>query len=154
MGHAIQALLIPDGAAGLVPERLPHTRAISIGHGIQLVPVLDETFDALGEQSPDLPDPPEVEFWKLSGPIVRVALELSQHGPVAYIETDYFGGTGEQAAIVWEDGRVRMPAQQARSGPINEALRLMGVRAGIMRDEFEAVGLGAHRSNDDWLERG
>ena len=153
MGHAIQALLIPDSAAGLVPEQLPHTRAISIGHGIQLVPITDETFDALRERYPALPEPPDVEFWKLSGPIVHVALELSQHGPVAYIETDYFGGAGEQAATVWDAGRVRMPTQQARKGPINEALRLMGVRAGLRQDEFEAVGLDANRSNDDWLER-
>lgn len=154
MGHAIQALLIPDAAADLVPEQLPHTRAISIGHGIQLVPITDATFDALREQDPDSPDPPDVEFWKLSGPIVRVALDLSQHGPVAYIETDYFGGAGEQAATVWEAGKVRMPAEQAGKGPINRALRLMGVRAGRLQDEFDAVGLGKNRSNDDWLERG
>jgi len=85
--------------------------------------------------------------------MLALSLDLSHHGPVAYVETDYFGGAGVQAATVWESGSVRMPAQKAGKGPINRALRLMGVRAGLLQDEFDVVGLGANRSNDDWLER-
>lgn len=152
MGHAIEALIIPETAAGLVPEVFRHTRAVSLGHGLRLVPITAETFDALGERFPTLEDPPDPEFWKLSGPIVFVAKELSQQGAVAYVETDYFGGSGRQAATVWEFGSVRMPPTEAKRGPINAALRVMGVRARFMRDEFETVGLGTRRSNDDWLE--
>jgi hypothetical protein len=36
---------------------------------------------------------------------------------------------------------------------INSALRLMGAQVGDAHDEFEAVGLGANRSNDRWLEQ-
>jgi hypothetical protein len=152
MGHAIEALIIPDTVAGLVPEMLPHTRAVSLGHGLRIVPITAETFDALRERFPSLEDPPDPEFWKLSGPIAYVAEELSQHGAIAYIETDYFGGTGLQAATVWESRSVRMPPTRAKRGPINAALRVMGVRGRFMRDEFEIVGLGMHRSNDDWLD--
>ena len=153
MGHAIQALLIRETAAYLVADALPHTRAISVGQGIRLVPITDATFDALRERFPDLQDPPETEFWKLSGPVSFVAQQLSHHGPVAYVETEYFGGTGEQAATVWDSGKVRMSPTKAPSGPINSALRIMGARASLMHDEFEVVGLGRNRSNDDWLER-
>ena len=152
MGHSIEALIIPESAAGLVSEMLPHTRAVSLGHGLRLVPITAATFDALRERFPNLQDPPDPEFWKLSGPIAFVAQELSQRGAVAYVETDYFGGNGEQAATVWEFGSVRMPPTQADTGPINAALRLMGVRARFMHDEFDTVGFGANRNNDDWLE--
>ena len=153
MGHAIQALLIREASVSLLAEVLPHTRAISIDQGIRLVPITDATFDTLRDRFPNLQDPPDPEFWKLSGPIAFVAEQLSQHGPVAYVETEYFGGTGEQAATVWDSGKVRMPPTKAPSGPINSALRMLGARASLMHDEFEAVGLGRNRSNDDWLER-
>ena len=153
MGHAIQALLIRETAAYLVADALPHTRAISVGQGIRLVPITDATFDALRERLPDLQDPPETEFWKLSGPVSFVAQQLSHHGPVAYVETEYFGGTGEQAATVWDLGIVRMPPTKAESGPISSALRMMGVQAEPTRDEFDTADLGRNRSNEDWLER-
>jgi len=153
MGHAIQALLIRDAPASVLSEMLPHTRAISIGQGIRLVPITDATFDALRERFPDVQDSADPVLWKLSGPVAFVAEQLSQHGPVAYVETEYFGGTGEQAATVWESGNLRMPPTKAPSGPINSALRIMGVSPGLMHDEFEAVGLGRNRNNDDWLER-
>lgn len=39
------------------------------------------------------------------------------------------------------------------AGPINEALRLIGVTlAAPDVDEFEAVGLARYRHTDDWLK--
>ncbi len=153
MSHAIQALLVTTSCAAAAARDLPHTRPILIGQGIHLVPIVDATFDALRERFPNLKDPGEPEFWRLSGPVAHVAQALSALGPVAYIETDYFGGAGQQAAMVWDAGAVRMPPEQAESGSINIALRLMGVSRGSAHDEFDAVGLGACRNNEDWLAR-
>jgi hypothetical protein len=79
--------------------------------------------------------------------------EVSSAGRVAYIETEYFGGIGEQAAAVWEDGRLIMPATLAPSGPINEALKLLGVQRTATQDEFDVAGLGRHRRTTDWLAK-
>ena len=35
---------------------------------------------------------------------------------------------------------------------INEVLRMYGVSKNRSRDEFDAVGLGRHRSTEDWIE--
>jgi hypothetical protein len=89
---------------------------------------------------------------------------VSQHGPVAYLETDYFGGEGDQASIVWAAGQVVLgPLHTSRRwlneelvGPppgqraINQALRRLGVERGAAYDEFEALELGRLRSTDDW----
>jgi hypothetical protein len=44
-----------------------------------------------------------------------------------------------------------MPATKAEAGPINAALRSLGVKAQPPHDELDSVGLGAYRHNEDWL---
>lgn len=68
--------------------------------------------------------------------------------PYAIIETEYFGGVGEQAAAVYRAGRELMPPSVAEFGPINAALRLLGIVQGEHADEFNAVGLQRHRRFD------
>jgi hypothetical protein len=70
----------------------------------------------------------------------------------AIIETDYFGGLGDQAAAVYRgDSEVMVPMSGA-SGPINEALRVLGVRRAVGMDEFDTVGLGRFRDFDDLID--
>ncbi len=73
-------------------------------------------------------------------------------GRVAYVETEYFGGNGVQSAAVWERGAIAFGPKQADVGPINEALRLLGVERTNAKDEFDTVGLGRHRGNKGWIE--
>jgi hypothetical protein len=152
MGHQLEALVIPEAAVAQARAELRHTRAIALTRALYLVPIVDASFDALRERFPDALDPLYPEFWKLVGPIVLVAKRLSHVGAVAYIETDYFGGVGEQAALVWRAGEVVMPAAKGKRGPVNAALRLLGAKAGRSNDEFDAIGLGRHRHTDDWLD--
>jgi hypothetical protein len=73
----------------------------------------------------------------------------------AIIETDYAGGVGTQAAAVYR-GEVQVMApevsESGKYGPINKALRHLGVAAGGMMDEFDTVGLGQYRDFDDLFE--
>jgi hypothetical protein len=79
---------------------------------------------------------------------------------LAYLEADYFGGTGSQSAQVWDDGHVTLgPLHLAENQPhpptgtpISRALQRLGVDKGNHYDEFDAVGLGRHRDTDDWLD--
>jgi hypothetical protein len=101
-------------------------------------------------------------------------LDLSRFGPLAYIETEYFGGTGGQGAVVYSGREVVMGPEWHDSGPISRALGLIGVKRrpvggrfstlglralgliGVKRcpvgDRFSALGLGAYRSNDDLID--
>ncbi|NKX89212.1 hypothetical protein [Nocardia coubleae] len=66
----------------------------------------------------------------------------------ALVATEYFAGVGDQAAAVCEHGgSIRQVAT------INDALRVLGVVAAAGLDEFDTVGLAAHRSTPDYLDR-
>jgi hypothetical protein len=68
----------------------------------------------------------------------------------ALIQTNYFGGIGEQWACFFE-GTKRLSAPEAS---INGVLCEMGVLRGTAVDEFEAVELDRHRHTpDEFYER-
>lgn len=71
---------------------------------------------------------------------------------LVHVETDYFGGAGEQSAAVWKNGAKGYKAK--KSGAIDMALRILGVVASEGNDEFDTLGLGNFRSNEDWAEKG
>ncbi|MGN9907786.1 hypothetical protein ACTMTJ_09550 [Phytohabitans sp. LJ34] len=90
-----------------------------------------------------------------------VLAEWSGRGPVAYVEADFWGGTGTQFAAVWEAGALVLgpivdgddaPPVTVRRSAISQALRRLGVRAHGHIDEFDAVGLGRHRRVEAWLK--
>lgn len=88
--------------------------------------------------------------------------DLSQDGPVARLEADFWGGDGHQTASVWRAGvREWGPVHTADfdgprdDWPINAALARLGVvraapGAPEYRDLFVEVGLGRGRNEDDW----
>ncbi len=93
-----------------------------------------------------------------SVPSSDVLAEWSLSGPVALVEAEFFGGCGTQRAQVWEHGRsVLGPLVLEEDDPvpavtpISLALRRLGVEKGSHYDEFDAVGLGRHRSTARWV---
>lgn len=67
----------------------------------------------------------------------------------AIIQTEYFGGTGDQWAVVFH-GATREPGDALS---INAALAALGVRAVPPHDEFDTIGLGGYRHNPEYLDR-
>jgi hypothetical protein len=67
----------------------------------------------------------------------------------AIIQTDYFGGIGEQWALVYQGTELA----DERINQISPALRFLGVRCQDGMDEFDTVGLSKHRSMPDYLEK-
>jgi hypothetical protein len=64
------------------------------------------------------------------------------------------GGLGGQGAAVFKDGEVIFGPRWAKIGPINHALKLLGI--GIeppAYDGFETVGLHLHRDTEDWFKQ-
>jgi hypothetical protein len=79
--------------------------------------------------------------------------DLLKERLIASISTDYFGGCGNQSATVWLNGNVIYEIgdeEFPRSSPINEALRLLGVKRKEGMDEFDTIGLGNYRSHKDF----
>jgi len=142
MGHAIQAIIVAPGVP--IPDPQPsHLRTVPLPQGFTLLPLTGDLFDELRVLHPAEEREPCPAFWKFSASLRCFLVNLSRGGAVAYIETDYFGGVGEQAAASWRAGSPVFPPSKAEVGPINEALRSIGAQVERARDEFEALGLGA-----------
>lgn len=149
MGHAIQAFIAREEVLRAAAARLGNAHVAPLGQGFALVPLTDDLHDEVTE--PGSGAAYEGRLWKLSSALARLAAEWSRQGPVAYVETEYFGGIGDQAALVWEGGEVVFGPERAEIGPINEALRRLGAGRGDHLDEFEAVGLRRHRHTANWI---
>ena len=150
MGHHLEAFI---ARLEVLQEGLKYPGAapvIPLAQGFGLLPLTDALEKALGDGG--VSENPYAEFWRLSAPLAGLGKEISEAGRVAYVETDYFGGSGNQAAILWEAGEVIGPPYQARIGAINQVLARMGVDKGDATDRFEALGLDRFRSNAEWIE--
>ena len=93
-------------------------------------------------------------FTLLNSAIMSVLEEHSQRGKLAYIETDYAGGAGTQAAVLYENGRQKFPPiytedfktwAPSDERAINIILKELGVQKLNGKDEFESIGLGDFR---------
>lgn len=152
MGHCIQGLVFQARLSAAARARTARCRMLRLSQGFVLMPISESLFDELGDVAP--PDAVGDGFTRLSQGVVQLARELSTLGPVAYVETDYFGGVGVQSAAAWMNGEEAMPPTSHASDVINAALQTIGVRRDASMDEFDAAGLGRFRSNERWLERG
>jgi hypothetical protein len=119
---------------------------------LAFIPMTDVLFDHLATVFPAEVGDAYGEFWKLSRSGAIWIGEISKLGRTAYIETEYFGGVGAQAAAVWEAGRLIYGPKKGEIGPINDALQLLGVVPTPADDEFAVAGLGRHRSNEEAIE--
>jgi hypothetical protein len=151
MGHTVQAFIAKIEILQEASGGLNCAHVVSLEQGLALLLNTDEFYDELSESEGD--NLPHEEFHKLSSELTQFGVECSAHTAIAYIETDYWGGEGEQAALLWEHGQVVYGPSKGRMGPINDVLRRMGVERRNNLDEFEAVGLHRYRDNKDWIEQ-
>ena len=151
MGHTVQGFIAKADILRDAARGLGAARVVLLEQGFAFLPNTDDLSDEIAGGTPGGKAPHE-EFYKLSSALANFGAACSDRGAVAYVETDYWGGEGEQAAVLWEGGEVIYEPERARLGPINDVLRQMGATRGDGLDQFDAVGLGRHRSNDDWIE--
>jgi hypothetical protein len=130
---------------------------------LALVPITEEAAQALspGDRSiiSLLADQP------LPAALTELLRRTSREGSIAYVEADFFGGIGRQAAVLWEHGEIALGPlvdpepkklfrrRRVSKGAFNQVLRRMGVWvAPGQLDEFATVGLGRHRATEEWLD--
>jgi len=152
MGHAIQGIVRRTDAP--VPDFLPRcVSLVPLPQGFSLIPLSDELYEKLASLYRSERADEHSVFWRLSGSVLAFLRELSSDSSLAYIETDYFGGAGDQAAAAWSNGDLLTQPLRSEHSVINIALRAIGVQAQESRDEFEALGLQHFRSMDDLSNR-
>jgi hypothetical protein len=89
-------------------------------------------------------------FEFLTPAVDRWVRTISRGATIAYVETEYFGGEGYERAAVFRDGDLVLGPLDG-AGAINQALRALGVVSRSGQEPFDALGLGRHRSLEEWL---
>jgi hypothetical protein len=155
VAHSIAGFVAKYDSFAATTVRLPDWHVCGLNLGFAFVPLPDR------EGPRGTPFFNEEFLEKLTTSAAAWAAMQSRAYPIAYIKTEYFGGTGTQVAVVWQHGIVSFgpvatgeDAEQETSlseGAINRAVRLLGVERGKAIDEFAALGLQRYRSNDDWI---
>jgi len=117
--------VLPQGKA-----LVPFTSVFRQAHGVDFLPLTDGA--------------------GASPCMLKLCSLASREGRIAYVEAEYFGGTGTQASMLWESGQA-VGAPTVGDHAINAALHALGVVA-EGSDEFDALGLGRFRNVDDWVK--
>lgn len=159
MGHALKLFAGPSTAMRAFEKASSHAFVYRLRSESALCVVL--LYDDLQD---DLHRLSGTGDWLETGPRISTgdmvfAARASIGSAVAYLETEYFGGVGEQSSALWKDGQLvlgPLHMDDTVSGrprslwPINAALRGLGVRIEGSQyiDEFEAFGLADYRSHD------
>jgi hypothetical protein len=123
VAYTLEAFLARSSVAADLAQAIASV-AVPLDQGVALVPLREDG------------DPENA---------ARRAARLSDAGPVAWVEAEYFGGVGEQHAVVWRHG------VGEEVGTINAALQALGVRRSGDHDEFDTLGLGRYRATADWI---
>jgi hypothetical protein len=159
IGYLLEAIIAPSSVAQVVSAALPGTRAIELGNGLELVPLVPAAVAAVS------PGDERIISLLVNEPLPEGLTDLlrraSTGGPIAYVEADYFGGAGQQGSMLWEKGELVLgplldppkpgPPPTIEAGPINRVLQRMGVQRSAELDEFATVALARHRDTEDWL---
>lgn len=151
MGHSVQLIIGRGAAVQAFLRQWPGARAVELRGGWQAIPVEEPVYAAIEAKAPGAVRPPELDVSPL-GLDQALAGATEGGGGLAYVETEYFGGTGGQSAMAFVDGREVMAPQRARGGggTINQALRAIGVKRSDAHDEFDTIGLGERRAMEDY----
>ncbi len=131
---------------------VPGTRVIDLEEGLGLVPLSESLLREIqrewqgSEESTHVAD----VFEFLTPPVENWVRALSMGSAIAYMETEYFGGEGFERSAIFRDSNVVLGPLDG-AGAVNRALRALGIEAKPGQEEFDAVGLGRHRSLEEWL---
>jgi len=161
----ISAFIGQETTLRSIASAICHTHIAVLPQGYFLLPILVEVLDACSFSGNFPEEYPE--FSGLFPELIAIAHQHADPLPLAYVETDYFGGVGTQAAILWDGNHIYGPFQSntryeqgelhavpAGERPINQVLQRLGVQRGTAFDEFDALGLGRFRSNEAWITSG
>jgi hypothetical protein len=154
LGHNITAIIIADAFSAEAARNLdlvavPLSSTLTLFH-------IDHYYAAYWQAvrgcTKQLDVPSEFPgVFPREGVVAQLVSELTgiETTRFALIQTEYFGGAGEQWARAFTGERRASDANTT----INDVLRMLGVARQGHLDEFDTVGLGGHRIPPEYLER-
>jgi hypothetical protein len=161
MGHCLQAIIGKEQDILNLNANWLHAHAKALAQGFFLLRLNDQWLDDINELVNNHAADPYPQFSYLSAALSDLLQTHSHRTKLAYIETDYFGGTGAQSAMLYENGQIviaplrtedkwdtgRQTCYQTPPGEraINTVLKRLGVVCVNGCDEFDSILLGKER---------
>ncbi|QOC89841.1 hypothetical protein [Micromonospora craniellae] len=165
MSYRLSAILADADLLREETRDLDHAVLGELRQDFALLPVTPQLVTELTGTPPDYaadePSAADPFALVLSPTLVEVLARWSRRRPVAYVEAEFAGGAGRQAAAVWLGGALSWGPRfdAAFDGPrpewpINAALTELGAEPGRWIDPFAELGLHVERSTEGWLTHG
>ena len=148
MGYNLKAFIGQVESLESATTQFKNAKLISLTQQIVLIPMTGDLFNEINDSRVNN-DIDGYEY--LTTNIELEILKTIHTGLIAYIEVEYFGGTGVQNGILWKNGK-RIFEQSGTKDVVNSILKQFGITCSKSRDEFETVGLSRHRYTEDWLD--
>jgi len=150
MSHNINAFVSKRPALSALSRELDGAPFYRLKHTEFLIlPVQYETFEAFTKRRGQSEAVVE-GFWQLPANLAELGRECSVHGAIAYVVTDYFGGTGTQAGAAWRQGRIVSEPEVGKSSRVNSALHAIDLVDEPGLDAFDTLDLDDVRSMSDF----
>ena len=161
MAHCLKAIIGNDEVIADFSQDWVRAKKVELAQGFSLVKLIKKLLDDIHELVNNKSEDPYKDFYYLSSSLHEILVRKSENTALAYIETDYFGGSGTQAALLYENGIItteplktedewdskKQEYIQIPSGAraVNFILKKMGVVCQDRLDEFDSIKLGSHR---------
>src|SRR4051794_5933918 len=106
LGYVLHAFIAEERVLNRAAEGLAHDRIVPLRCGLALIPLTDALDEELIARLSDSEVQASVGDSGIYANAVRWAVASSSHGPITYVEADFFGGIGSQEAVVAHDGAI------------------------------------------------
>lgn len=156
MGHSIRAIIGKHGIMQRMAADWVDMKEIQLPQDYGMIFLTDALLDDIMEllEATEMEPDDGLDFFdRLAGSAPVAAMLLRTYSfreKLIYVETDYFGGAGTQAGVLYENGKVAIGPQRGE-GTIDRLLRELGVWCKPGQDEFDALDLGKYRRMDKWV---
>lgn len=148
MGYYLQAFIGKQNDLEIIKDNFSVTVLRELGQGLCLIPMTEQLFDQINNYVSSN----EISSFKyLTENVEREILKCINNKELAYVEADYFGGTGSQIGIVWKEGKRYMEFASGQN-VINKVLSFLGAISNSEKDEFATLQLDKYSNTEDWTE--
>lgn len=148
MGHCITAIIGKTETIKEIADDWVYAKEIELTQGYSMVfltaALFDDIIELYGEPGEAVYREIYPELTYFTEAIAEILQRYSFHTRLAYIETDYCGGVGTQAGLLYENGRMIIEPQSGE-GTINTLAKELGVKCMAGNDEFDSLNLGRYR---------
>ena len=144
MGHCIRAIIGTRRVIQKLENNWGNAKEIELPQGYGMIFLTDEFSDDVTELYGISDELYCHELVHFTAAIAQLLQQYTHNTKLAYVETDYFGGTGTQGGVLYENGQISI-VPRSGEGTINILLRELGVSCEPNKDEFDSLNLGIYR---------